>query len=167
MLVSANVLKWALRFYPPLLFQRIWVVKISKDYRSATIKVNKTLATHNYNRSIFGGTLFSAADPFYPALFHQLLTSRGYKVQLWLRSASIKYVKPAFDDVFFSAGISDAMLTETEQELNSKGRHRQSFEMNMHNREGKLCAIVHGEIYIRNLAFTGKTENIIYESDHE
>lgn len=167
MLVSANVLKWALRIYPPLLFQRIWVIKISKDYRSATVKVNKTLITRNYNGSVFGGTLFSAADPFYPALFHQLLTSRGFKVQLWLRSASIKYVKPAFKDVFFSAEISDDVLTETELTLNLKGRHKQPFQLEMHSREGKLCAIVHGEIYIRNLAFTGETENIENESDHE
>ena len=29
MLVSENMLKWALRFYPPLLLQRIWIIKFT------------------------------------------------------------------------------------------------------------------------------------------
>ena len=57
MLVSENVLKWALRFYPPLLFQRIWVIRFTKGFRGVRVKVNRSLINNNYNNSIFGGTI--------------------------------------------------------------------------------------------------------------
>ncbi len=69
MVVSENVLKWALRFYPPLLFQRIWVIRFEKDFKGVSVKINKSLINNNYNNSIFGGTIFAAADPIFTPYF--------------------------------------------------------------------------------------------------
>ena len=154
MLVSENVLKWALRFYPPLLVQRIWVISFKKDFRGVSVKVNKSLVNNNYNNSIFGGTIFSAADPFYPLLFHQLLTHKGYNVRVWLKSAEIKYVKAGRTDLFFSINITDADIEEVEQVLTTVGKHTKNYVLEMYNREGKLCVSVSSEIYIRNIALT-------------
>jgi acyl-coenzyme A thioesterase PaaI-like protein len=160
MLVSENVLKWALRFYPPLLFQRIWVIRFKKDFRGVSVKVNKSLVNNNYNNSIFGGTIFSAADPFYPLLFQQLLTHKGYKVRVWLKSAEIKYVKAGRTDLFFNIDITDADIEEVEQVLNTTGKYTKNFILEMYNKEGKLCVSVSSEIYIRNIALT-ETDNSV------
>jgi acyl-coenzyme A thioesterase PaaI-like protein len=167
MLVSANILKWALRIYPPLLFQRIWVLNVTKDFRLATVKINKSLLTRNYNHSIFGGTLFSAADPIYPALLHQLLTTRGFDVRVWLRSATIRYIEPALYDLIFAVEINDDLLENAEQNLTTIGRHKQQYEIEIVDTVGRLCAIVRGEIYIRNLAVEGRVSELNDESNHE
>ena len=75
-------------------FQRIWVVNFSKGFTGVKVKINNSWLNRNYNRSIFGGTLFAAADPFYPVLFHQLFTKKGYKVMAWSKSAEIQFLKP-------------------------------------------------------------------------
>ncbi len=151
MVVSENVLKWALRFYPPLLFQRIWVIRFEKDFRGVKVKVNKSLINNNYNNSIFGGTIFAAADPFYPLLFHQLLTHKGYQVRVWLKSAEIKYLKPGRTDLFFNINITDADIEEVEQVLNTIGKHTKTYPIEMYNKQNELCVFVNSEIYIRNL----------------
>jgi acyl-coenzyme A thioesterase PaaI-like protein len=160
MVVSANVLKWALRFYPPLFFQRIWVIWFEKGFRGVRVKVNKSLINNNYNNSIFGGTIFAAADPFYPLLFHQLLTHRGYKVRVWLKSAQINYLKPGRTDLFFTINIPDADMDEIEQVLNASGKHIKAYPIEMYNKEGELCVSVSSEIYIRNLMHT-ETNNTV------
>jgi acyl-coenzyme A thioesterase PaaI-like protein len=160
MVVSENVLKWAMRFYPPLLFQRIWVIRFEKDFRGVRVKVNKSLINNNYNNSIFGGTIFAAADPFYPLLFHQTLTHKGYKVRVWLKSASINYVKPGRTDLFFNISITETDIEEIEQVLNTNGKHIKAYPIEMFNKDGELCVSVLSEIYIRNLNLT-ETNNTV------
>ncbi|HZX57787.1 MAG TPA: DUF4442 domain-containing protein [Mucilaginibacter sp.] len=151
MVVSENVLKWALRFYPPLLFQRIWVVRFEKGFRGVKVKVNKSLLNNNYNNSIFGGTIFAAADPFYPILFHQLLTHKGYKVRVWVKAAQIEYILPGRHDLYFSITIAETDLDEIEKALKADEKHIKAYPVEMHNKNGELCVSVAAEIYIRNL----------------
>ena len=151
MVISAKALKWIIRFYPPLLFQRIWVISFEPDLRGVRVKVNKSMLNRNYNRSIFGGTLFAAADPFYPILFQQLLTRKGYKIIVWLKSAQIQYLKPGVDDLYFNIYIDDETLAEAEQVLNTDGKYIRTFAIEMLNKQGELCAAVNCELYVRNL----------------
>jgi acyl-coenzyme A thioesterase PaaI-like protein len=151
MVVSENVLKWALRFYPPLLFQRIWVIRFEKGFRGVRVKINKSLINNNYNNSIFGGTIFAAADPFYPLLFHQVLTHKGYKIRVWLKSAEIHYLKPGRTDLFFDIKLAESDIEEIEHVLNTNGKHVKAYPIEMYNKEGELCVSVLSEIYIRNL----------------
>jgi acyl-coenzyme A thioesterase PaaI-like protein len=160
MLLSENVLKWALRFYPPLLFQRIWVISFGKNFRSVRVKVNKSLINNNYNNSIFGGTIFAAADPFYPLLFHQILIHKGYQVRVWLKSAQINYLKPGRTDLFFDININESDVEEIEQILNTNGKHVKAYPIEMYNKQGELCVSVSSEVYIRNLNLT-ETHNTV------
>ena len=162
MVVSENVLKWALRFYPPLLFQRIWVIRFDKGFRGVRVKINRSLINNNYNHSIFGGTIFAAADPFYPLLFHQVLGHKGYKTRIWLKSAEINYLKPGRTDLFFNINLTENDIEEVEQVLNTDGKHIKAYPIEMYSKEGELCVSVSSEIYIRNLnhAETNNTVSI-------
>lgn len=151
MVVSENVLKWAMRFYPPLLFQRIWVIRFEKDFKGVSVKINKSLINNNYNNSIFGGTIFAAADPFYPLLFHQVLIHKGYKVRVWLKSGQINYLKPGRSDLFFNIKITESDIDEIEQQLHINGKHIKTYPIEMYNKEDELCVTFLSEVYIRNL----------------
>lgn len=151
MIVSQNILKWALRFYPPLFFQRIWVQKFENDFRSCTVKLNKSLLNKNYNGSIFGGTIYAATDPFYALLFDQLLQRKGYKIKIWLKSASIQYLKPGRGNLYFTISVSDDVLTEAEHALKTIGKFIKAYPMEITDKNGIVCATVMNEIYIRNL----------------
>jgi acyl-coenzyme A thioesterase PaaI-like protein len=160
MVISENVLKWAMRLYPPLLFQRIWVVRFEKNFRGVRVKVNKSLINNNYNNSIFGGTIFAAADPFYPLLFHQVLMHKGYKVRVWLKSAQINYLKPGRTDLFFSINITETDIEEVEYILNTIGKHTKAYPIEMYNKEGELCVSVFAEVYIRNLRYSETNDTV-------
>lgn len=160
MVVSENVLKWALRLYPPLLFQRIWVIRFEKGFRGVEVKVNKSLINNNYNNSIFGGTIFASADPFYPLLFHQIFTHKGYKVRIWLKSAGISYLKPGRTDLFFHIHIDEQEIEYIERILNTGGKHVKAYPIEMYNKEGELCVTVNSEIYIRNLDYNDTNNTV-------
>ena len=153
MLISEGVLKWAMRCYPPLLFQRILVTKFHKGFKGVDVKLKKGFLNNNYNGSIFGGTIFSAADPFYPVLFYQLLVRRGYKIKAWSQSAAIRFRKPAHTSLHFKIIVTDENLADCEQGLNTTGTYRKTFPIEIYDKNGQLCASVLSKIYIRNLNY--------------
>ncbi len=151
MIVSENLLKWALRFYPPMFVQRIWVQKFGKGFTSVEVKINKSIFNKNFNNSIFGGTLFSAADPFHVIMFDQILNRRGYKVRSWLKSAQIEYIKPGRSSLYFKITLTEEDIATAEQILSTVGKYIKSFPVNMYDKSGELCVVMMAEVYIRNL----------------
>lgn len=154
MFVSEKVLKWVIRFYPPLFFQRIWVKSFKKDFRGVSVGIRKSILNKNYNHSIFGGTSFAAADPFYPLLFHQIFTRKGYKIIAWLKSAQIQYLKPGTTNLHFDINIDNDQIVEAEHALNNdEGKYIQTFLIEIFNEQNEVCIAVSTEIYLRNLNF--------------
>jgi Domain of unknown function (DUF4442) len=151
MMVSANTLKWAMRFYPPLFFQRIWVKKFEKDFTGVEVKIFKSFLNINYNHSIFGGTIFSASDPFYALLFDQLLQKHGLKTRVWLKSAKINYLKPGRTDLYFKISLKETDIKEAELSLRTAGKFVKAFPLEIYNLQGELCASVINEVYVRNI----------------
>lgn len=161
MVVSEKTLKWGLCLYPPLLFQRIWVRKFHKGFRGVDVKIAKSLLNKNYNGSIFGGTIYAATDPFYALLFDQLLQRAGFKVRVWLKSASIQYLKPGRGNLYFTITVTDDMLNEAIEALNTSGKFVKAYPMEITNSAGELCATVMNEVYVRNL-HQGEEPRIAY-----
>jgi len=159
MLVSARLLKWLLRFYPPLFFQRIWVANIERDFTGMQVKISKSFLNRNYNRSVFGGTIFSAADVCYPVLFHQLLCHKDYKVAVWSKSVHIDFTKKITEKVKFSINLSDEDVANAEQDLIDLGKHIKAYPIVIYNNKGDVCVNVMCEVHLRNLNFIKAQHN--------
>ncbi len=160
-MVSENLFKWAIRLYPPLFFQRIWVVKFDEGFRGVEVKIRKSFLNTNYNKSIFGGTIFAASDPFYALLFDQILKRRGLQVRVWLKSADIKYLKPGRSSLYFKIQLSDEAIDEAEHVLRTVGKFVKAYPIEIVNKQGEVCAFVMNEVYIRNL-YRGEAHTIAY-----
>ncbi len=150
-----------MRLYPPLLVQRIWVQGFDKGFKGVRVKVSKSILNKNFNSSIFGGTIFSAADPFYALLFHQVLMRRGYTVRVWLKSAQIQYLKPGRTNLYFKINITEEDIKEAEEVLNTVGKFVKAYPIEMYDKDGLHCVSVINEVYIRNL-YAGENKTIAY-----
>ncbi|WP_442794699.1 YiiD C-terminal domain-containing protein [Pelobium manganitolerans] len=150
-----------LRFYPPLFFQRIWVLHFGDDFKSVTVKINRSILNINYNKTLFGGSIFSASDPFYALLFDQILRRKGFKTRVWLKSAHIQYLKPGNTDLQFTIRIADEEIALAQEQLNTVGKFVKSYPIEMYNKDGVLCALVQNEVYVRNLRL-GEKESVAY-----
>lgn len=156
--LSENTLKWIMRLYPPFFFQRIWVQRFGKGFTSVEVKIHKSLLNHNYNGSIFGGTIYAAADPFYALLFDQLFRRKGFKTVVWLKSASIQYLKPARTALFFRIDLNAKDIHDAEQALNKQGKFVKTYPIVLRDRYGETCAIMQNEVYIKDIG-RKKTED--------
>lgn len=151
MKATAGQIKWILRLFPPLLFTRVWVLSISPDFKHCRVKVFRSLLNINLNKSIFGGTIFSAADPYYAVLFWSIFKNKGMNVQSWLKSADIKYIRPAKTNIYLDFKISDEDIAEAEESLNRSGKFSKKYQIEIVDRKQEIVAIVYTEVYLRNL----------------
>lgn len=159
MIVSERTLKWALCLYPPLFFQRIWVKRFHPGFRGVDVKISNSFLNRNYNGSIFGGSIYAATDPFYAILFDQLMQRSGFKVRVWLKSASIQYLKPGLTSLYFTLLVTDEMIDEAKAALNTTGKFVKSYPMELYNKQGELCATVQNEVYLRT-KFPGEKQKV-------
>lgn len=146
-----------LRIFPALLFSRVWVTHISPDFKHCSVRVTPSILNRNLQRTIFGGTIFSAFDPWYSLLFWQIFAHKGQKLEAWLKSAEIDYKKPASSRLRIEFNISDVDIAEAEQSLAETGRFQKWMPATAVNAEGVVCAEARLLVYIRN--FKGHSAN--------
>jgi acyl-coenzyme A thioesterase PaaI-like protein len=141
MILSERFGKFLLNAYLPFVFNRIRIQTISKGYRKCVVRIKKSIFNRNMNGTIFGGALFSASDPFYSILYWQIFERKGYKVQTWLKSASIQYLRPADQDLLLEFEISDEHIHLAEQALQNVGKHTFTHEVKFTSANGDVYVL--------------------------
>src|SRR5690606_20713731 len=154
MKLSPSSLKWVLRTYPPFVFQRIWVNKIYDNFRGAEVKIYKSFLNINSNKTVFGGTIFSALDPMHSILLDQLFKQKGLKKMVaWLKSAKIDYLKPGTTDLTYRIQLDEDEINEAFETIKKNGKVIKTFTTEVFDMKGVKCAVCQNEIYIRDLTF--------------
>ncbi len=152
MILSERNARWVLSLYPPLLFQRISVKRFGSGFRTAEVRIARSLFNRNYNKTTFGGTIFSAVDPVYVFMYWQIFARKGFTIQSWLKSASIDYKKPGDTALTIHFSLSEADIQEAEDELNRVGKFVKKHPIEIRNTRNELCAFAETEIYMRKIA---------------
>ncbi|HIA27006.1 MAG TPA: DUF4442 domain-containing protein [Planctomycetes bacterium] len=138
--IGPRRLRWLLNLYPPLLLQRIRVVEFSEDFRRCRVRLGKSILTRNLYGTTFGGSIYSAADPFFPILYWQILAREGRLLQAWLRASKADFLKPAASALTLDFEISDEKLESARSQLEEKGRAVMTDTVEGIDREGHCCA---------------------------
>lgn len=156
MILSERKARLVLSLYPPLFFQRISVRNFGKDFRTAEVRIAKSLFNRNYNRTIFGGTIFSAVDPVYVFMYWQIFARKGMKLQCWLKSANIDYRKPGDTELIASFSLTEDDIADAEQQLNEVGKFVRTHRVEVLNTRHEICALAETEVYMRRVGTSGK-----------
>lgn len=138
-----------MNFYPPFLFGRVRVKKVAKDFKFVQVRVKKSLLNKNLSGSMFGGTMFSAADPFYALMYWQNFAHQyDQKVRVWLKSAEIKYKRPAIKDMYLDFSISQEDVLEVKKGLEKHGKHNKEHLVFLKDKLGNTYAEVKLVVYV-------------------
>ena len=148
---SARKMRWVLRYYPPLFFQRIVLVHVAEDFRTARVRVKRSLLTRNLNGTTFGGTIYAAADPIFALMYWQALARRGVATQSWLMASRVQYRKPVTTSLALDFSLSAADLDAAEAELRRRGKAVRVHPVEARNEQGAVCAELELVTFLRLL----------------
>lgn len=123
------------------------------DSSEVQLKLRLTLWTYNYVGTIFGGSMFSASDPFYMVM---LFRSLGSSFVVWDKSASIKFKKPARSTLYAKLEISRQVLEEIKTRVKEHGHTTHDFTIHWMDKSGVVYAEVQRHCYIADKEFYKK-----------
>ena len=145
---SPRQLRWLLRAYPPLLFQRIQVLEIDPGFRRAVVRVRRSIFSRNLQGSTFGGTIYAAVDPFHALLLWQICAHEGIRVQAWVKGAVITFLRPAESHLTIEFTLDDRTVVDALRAIRETGRFAHVFEVQALDEQGTVCAVVRTDIRI-------------------
>jgi hypothetical protein len=144
------LLRITLNLFPPLLFNRIVLKEISDDFLEMKVVLRRALFNMNFHKTIFGGSIFSACDPYFPTMYYHIFTNKGRKLIIWLKSAEIQYLKPADSTLKLHFKISEDEIQLAEKTLNEKGKFEIWHTVDAINKKDVVCARAKMQVYLRD-----------------
>lgn len=159
---KSKVLKYGMNLSPMYRRTTAKVIYISEDFKEIKIKLPFSYKNANYVNTIFGGSMFSAVDPF---PMTQLMNLIGDEYVVWDKAAEIFFRRPAKEDLF-----ADFIYTDEEiDEIKKKAQEQDEFEIikstKLTNKDKSIVFCeVRKRVYIADKAFfkekRKKRENI-------
>ncbi len=130
------------------------IVFWAADSTKVHLRLRLNMWTYNYVGTIFGGSMFSASDPFYMVM---LFRSLGSSFVVWDKSASIKFKKPARTTLFAKLEMTHQVLEEFKVRVKVHGHTTHDFLIQwMDNAGGVVHAEMQRHCYIADKEFYQK-----------
>ncbi len=111
------LLKYGLNLSPVYRRSTGKLIYVSKDLMNIKIKIPLSYKNRNYINSIFGGSMFSAADPI---LMIQLINLLGNDYVVWDKSATISFKRPARETLYAEYSYSQEELDDIKNRIKNK-----------------------------------------------
>lgn len=122
------------------------IVELTEDLSLVRVRIKLSYKNRNYAGTMFGGSMFSAADPISMIQFVELL---NHQYIVWDKSARIKFKKPAREDVWMDFKVSKEELNNVLKQVESEGSFTFTKTIDLTDKDRKVVfASIEKELYV-------------------
>ena len=135
-----------LNFWFPFLLNRIRITSISNNFHEIQVKLIYSFWNRNPNKSVWGGSIASALDPFFPVMMKQIILRRGISTNFFSKAIHIEFIRMVESHVSFHFIITKSEVMETIKILNNDSKYEGWHSVDGIDINGNIC--VHGKVQI-------------------
>jgi len=155
---KSKVLRYGFNLSPMYRRTTAKVVFISEDFLQIKIKLPFSYKNANYVNTIFGGSMFSAVDPF---PMTQLMNLIGDDYVVWDKSAEIYFRRPAKENLYADFIYTIGEINEIKQKVQEQNEFEIVKTTKLTNKDKSIVYCeVHKRVYIANKAFFKEKQKI-------
>lgn len=125
----------------------------SSDSSEVHLRLGLNIWTRNYVGTIFGGSMFAAADPFYMVMLMKIL---GPAYVVWDKTAHIRFRKPGKSKLYAVLRLSPEDIESIKQQVRECGHASKTFSIKWIDREEVVYAEIERQCYIADKSFYEK-----------
>ena len=103
----------------------------------------------NPNKSIWGGSITSALDPFFPVMMKQIILRRGIRTDFLSKAVHVEFIKQVETHIFFQFKITKTEAIKVEKILNDDGKYEGWHSVNGIDADGNVCVNGKVQVYLR------------------
>ena len=138
--------RWGFNWFPAWRGTGARVTFIAPDWREVRVRLPLNWRTRNYVGTIFGGSIYAAADPVYMIM---LIHNLGPRYTVWDKAASIRFRKPGRGTLYARFAIDEAELTEIRERLETAPSIERVYLVELADADGIVHATVEKTIHVR------------------
>ena len=142
----SRVTRWGFNLFPAWRGTGARITYVRSDWREVRVRLPLNWRTRNYVGTIFGGSLYGAADPIYMIM---LIKSLGPAYTVWDKSATIRFRKPGRSTLYARFLLEDAELVEIRRLLETEPSIDRVYVVELADADGTVHATIEKTIFIR------------------
>jgi acyl-coenzyme A thioesterase PaaI-like protein len=146
--MSPGTIRRLINLWPPFLFSGIRIVSVARDWRRLDAELRLRWWNRNALGTMFGGSLFTLMDPFYPLLLQHHL-GRGYII--WTKSAVVEFLSPGRSVARATFLLTGDIVEEIRAATADGGKCEPRFSAVTSDPEGKIIARANLTFHIRRV----------------
>lgn len=139
-----------MNFFPPLFINRIKIVENDSDFMNLKVEVKYSWLNKNLQKAIFGGTIFSAIDPFYAVMYWQIFSTKGIPMEVWVKKVEIRYRKAATSNLEIAFSLTENDIENAIASLMSEDKYEVWHDVNAIDENQEICTEARILVHIRN-----------------
>ena len=147
---SSKLLRKLMNFFPPLFINRIKIVENDSDFMNLKVEVKYSWLNKNLQKAIFGGTIFSAIDPYYAIMYWQIFSTRGIPMEVWVKKVEIRYRKAATSNLEIAFSLTKNDIENAIANLMSEDKYEVWHDVNAIDENQEICTEARILVHIRN-----------------
>ncbi|MGA1471454.1 MAG: DUF4442 domain-containing protein, partial [Burkholderiaceae bacterium] len=126
------------------------LISVSPDFLTITARLRYNWRTKNIMGSVYGGSLFAVTDGPHPIM---LMAALGPESVVLDKAASIRYRKPAYEDLTVQFHFSPEEILEIEHRLQRENEFEYQVSMDLTGMDGSVFATVDRTLYVTTRRF--------------
>ena len=138
--------RWAFNLFPAWRGTGARVTRISADWREVDVRLPLNWRTRNYVGTIFGGSLYGAADPEFMIM---LIRNLGPDYVVWDKAATIRFRRPGRSTLHARFVLEEAELDAIRTALETAEKIDRVYTVDLVDASGVAHATVEKTIQIR------------------
>ena len=118
---------------------------IAADWREVRLTLGLNPFTYNYVGTVFGGSLFSASDPFLMVMLYNVLGKDDYVV--WDRQAKIRFRRPGKERLSMTLRLNDELIDDVRATVAREHKWTDWLTVQWIDKSGEVVAELDRELY--------------------
>ena len=147
--LEPNELKRMLNLWLPFILNRIKIKYISDDFQNIHVMLKYSFWNRNPNKSVWGGSIASVLDPFFPIMMKQIILRKGFSTDFFSKSVNVDFIKQVQSNILFHFTITDEEIINAEKALNTTGKYEYWHSVNGIDINGNICVSGKIQVYLR------------------
>lgn len=142
-----------MNWYPMYLGTGGKILFWASDSSEIHVRLGLNLWTRNYVGTIYGGSFFSASDPFYMLMLMRVL---GKSYVVWDKNAHIRFRRPGKTRLYAVLRLSPEDIQNIRSQVKECGHATKTFAIRWMDKDQTVYAEIERQCYIADKAFYEK-----------
>jgi len=142
-------LKRMLNLWFPFLMNRIQIISISNNFHEMQVCLKHSFWNRNPNKSVWGGSITSALDPFFPIMMKQIILRNGISTEFYSKAVHVEFLHKVETHLNFHFKIGNIKVKEALEKLEKSGKYENWHSADGVDNKGNVCVKGRVQVYLR------------------